>query len=74
MAVIEGATPKPLDVINASNGEDDNDESVNQPGVDNSPDGDPLEQEHLCRVLLIDAMVTLQGIKKEPRSDSNSSS
>ena len=51
-------------MINASNGEDDNDESANQPGVDNSLDGDPLEQEHLCRVLLIDAMATLQGIKK----------
>ena len=58
MTLIEAATPEPLNNSGASKDQDDQRQS--------SADGalPVIVQQPLCRVLIIDAMATLQGIKK----------
>ena len=64
MAVIEGVKPQLQDVSNESKTEEDQQESANQSKIDNQLNG--VEQQTLCRVLIVDAMAILQGIKKSP--------
>ena len=60
MTMIEAATPKPLNDSEASK---DQDEQIQSSPADALPDIVPPP---LCRVLIIDAMATLQGLKKSP--------